>query len=61
MNGRTLDTPRKEAEAFTRYFAKVATGGATTSDSDVDKARRRWQKMASASPRTFTAAFTLLN
>ena len=59
VNGRTLNTPRKEAEAFTRYYAKVATGGATTSDREVDKARRKWQKMASASPRTFAAAFTL--
>ena len=59
VNGRTLDTPTKEAEAFTRYYAKVAMGGATTSDREVDKARRKWQKMASASPRTFAAAFTL--
>ena len=59
VNGRTLNTPRKEAEAFTRYYAVVATGGATTSGREVNKARRKWQKIASASPRTFAAAFTL--
>ena len=54
-----MSTPRKEAEAFTRFYAKVATGGATASDTNIDKARRKWQKMATASPRTFTVAFSL--
>ena len=57
--GRTLDSPRKEAEALNIYYSKVAKGRATASDPTVDKARRKWQRKPTACPRTFTAAFTI--
>ena len=59
IKGRTLESPRKEAEAFNIYYSNVAKGRATASDPTVDKESRKWQKKPTPCPRNFTAAFTI--
>ena len=60
VNGRTLLTPRAEAEAFTRFYTRVEGSNSQASKRMVEKTRKEWERRPSVMNRTFHTDFTIV-